>query len=169
MPVKLPNGIAEQKQQSNLHTQGVSEYPNCLFGCPAQGTEPNSAQHYYMKNVKWSFCYFLNFCFVPKYIGMDKGFSFSPCQILIAIHEVLVEICNGNHYVLVCILGIMYLARPLRYLDILYLFRAHVPCMCMCTIYASYDVTSVCIQSKPHHHYVIGVCILFMPHRIEEA
>ena len=44
MPVKLPNRIAEQKQQSNLHTQGVSEYPHWLFRCPAWGTENNSAQ-----------------------------------------------------------------------------------------------------------------------------
>ena len=44
MPVKLSNGTADETQQSNLHTQGVSEYPNWLFGCPAQGTEPNSVQ-----------------------------------------------------------------------------------------------------------------------------
>ena len=28
VPVKLSNGIADNKQQSNLHTQGVSGYPN---------------------------------------------------------------------------------------------------------------------------------------------
>ena len=44
MPVKLSNGITDEKQQSNLDTQEVSEYPNWLFGCPAWGTEPNSAQ-----------------------------------------------------------------------------------------------------------------------------
>ena len=44
VPVKLSKGIADEKQQSNLHTQVISWYPNWLFGCPAWGTEPNSAQ-----------------------------------------------------------------------------------------------------------------------------
>ena len=45
---------------------------------------------------------------VPKHIGMNEGFSFTPWQILIAIDEVLIEICNGNHvwHVLVSIFGI---------------------------------------------------------------
>ena len=44
VPVKLSNVIAERKQQSDLHTQVTYWYPNRLFGCPAWGTEPNSAQ-----------------------------------------------------------------------------------------------------------------------------
>ena len=45
---------------------------------------------------------------VPKHIGMNEGFSFTPWQILIAIDEVLIEICNGDHvwHVLVSIFGI---------------------------------------------------------------
>ena len=45
---------------------------------------------------------------VPKHIGMNEGFLFTPCQILIAISEVLIEICNENHVwqVPICILGI---------------------------------------------------------------
>ena len=53
MPVKLPNGIAEQKQQSNLHTQGVSEYPNWLLGCPVWGTEPNSTQQLWYVGIQY--------------------------------------------------------------------------------------------------------------------
>ena len=80
---------------------------------------------------------------------MNEGFSFTPWQILIAIHQVLIEICNGNHdwHVLVYIqvfstckceavnfpkfeLACVH-ARPLGYLDTPFLFRAHVPCMHM--------------------------------------
>ena len=41
-----------KKQQSNLHTQGFSEYPNWLFGCPAQETEPNSAQKVWYAGIQ---------------------------------------------------------------------------------------------------------------------
>ena len=41
---KLQNGIAERKQQSNLHTQVTYQYPKWLFGCPAWGTDTNSTQ-----------------------------------------------------------------------------------------------------------------------------
>ena len=92
---------------------------------------------------------------------MNDRFSFTPCQILIAIGEVLVEICNGNHvwHVLVCILGIytqkceavifakfglacMH-ARPLEYLDALVLHRVHAPCAHPCIMHARCDVTRV--------------------------
>ena len=38
---------------------------------------------------------------------MDKGFLFTPCSILIAISQVLIETHNGEHvwHVLICILG----------------------------------------------------------------
>ena len=42
------------------------------------------------------YCHFLTFCCVPKHVRMNERFLFTPCQILIAIHQVLVEICNGN-------------------------------------------------------------------------
>ena len=66
-------------------------------------------------NVKRSFCHFLAFCCVPKHVGMNEGLSFTPCQILIAIHQALIEICNGNHdwHVLVCINRILSKAQIL--------------------------------------------------------
>ena len=44
-----------------------------------------------------SFHCFLTFCCVPKHVGMNKGFLFTPCSILIAISQVLIEIHNGEH------------------------------------------------------------------------
>ena len=52
LPVKLPNGIAEQKQQSNLHRQGTDKYPNWLFGCPSWGKEPNSTQQVWYVGIQ---------------------------------------------------------------------------------------------------------------------
>ena len=90
---------------------------------------------------------------------MNEGFLFTPFQILIAIHEVLVDICNGNHvwHVLVAfwVFGtqkcevVIYAkfgsacvpARPLKHLDALVLHRAHVPCMCEDVMHARHDVT----------------------------
>ena len=52
MPVKLSNGIAEQKPQSNLHTQGDLQYPNWLFGCSVWGTEPNNTQQVWYVGIQ---------------------------------------------------------------------------------------------------------------------
>ena len=44
MSVKLSNGIADETAIKHTHTQVIYFYPNWLFGCPAWGKEPNSAQ-----------------------------------------------------------------------------------------------------------------------------
>ena len=49
--MKLPNGIAEQKQQSNLH-RGTYWYPTGWFGCPGWGTEPNSTQQVWYVGIQ---------------------------------------------------------------------------------------------------------------------
>ena len=47
--------------------------------------------------LKSVFHCFLTFCCVPKHVGMNKGFLFTPCSILIAISQGLIEIHNGEH------------------------------------------------------------------------
>ena len=46
--VSFASGVVERncwmKQQSNRHMQGHYGVPSWLFGCSAQGTEPNSTQ-----------------------------------------------------------------------------------------------------------------------------
>ena len=98
-------------------------------------------------------------CFVSNCVGLNEGFSFTPCYILIVIGGVLIKICNGNHdwHVLVCIwvfstqnceavilakfgLACVY-ARLLKCLDMLGLHREHAPCMHMCIMHARCDVT----------------------------
>ena len=94
---------------------------------------------------------------------MNKGLSFTPCQILIAIHEVLVRYAMGlmfgmflfafqvfstpkcedvifSKFELVCVH-----ARPLRYLDMLIFYRACAPCMHACDVHAKHDITRGCM------------------------
>ena len=41
--------------------------------------------------------------------------------------------------------GQLVCARPLDYVDLLVLHRAHVPCMCTHVAHAQHDVTRVCV------------------------
>ena len=57
VPVKFCRmELLNKKQQSNLHTQGETEYQNWLFGCPAWGTEPNSTQQVWYAGIQDEYC-----------------------------------------------------------------------------------------------------------------
>ena len=56
VPCKFTSGAVKwncwMTQQSNRHIQGHLHFPNWLFGCSAQGTEPNSARQVWYVGIQ---------------------------------------------------------------------------------------------------------------------